>query len=249
MEAGYNKSMAISGETSTPEIQETITGLRNLEDFKRLPDGVGFFHESGGSTTTYVGEMLSEILLNDPAFRIPTPEGKSYTYLLPQTTMELVHNKRIIGELFHELYWDARVGKVADTFLKRYPNMHWFRGGNMTTDGNGVLILDEASQVAGGADGYLGNPIGALSYGIKDYKSDKRHSPVLYAIPFTKVVEGVRDGFLRLGTPHNYDLTIEWHRDQKKFVDWCEKNLAAFILEGNSYEEAAKIVLPKCIQQ
>lgn len=198
------------------------TNILPWTELGKLPKGIGFKEsedfDSDQSPGTRLGRLIEEIYKEKGISRHPFFSGQ------PQ-----YHIGIIIPEL--RAYRQGTTSDIiAEEILKIYPNLYWMRGTTLREDEKGWARLDNVDN-----NGFVGN-VSMLHWVEKNYYGQKRNRPALYVARFADLVQGVREGALKLGSEHMYDITI-WADDMKKFKEWNRRSLKAYDFSGTSSEE------------
>lgn len=218
--------------------QKTVITVHDYSEVRNLPSEIGFISPQGEDQQRGIDILGSEIQ------RLISEDAKLST-AVPEDWLQSQEKSRMSGTILSEMSsGSGRAEKVVNKLLTEYPNLHWFRGGELRIE-NGVPTLDDSLEMA---DGYLGD-MRALSYARSNHDKTKRANPVLYVVALRDIVRGVKEGALKAGSHHSYDVSLGV-RDRNKFDEWKDTSLKIYSVPDNEEElnELKQILGSKAIK-
>lgn len=224
-----------------PHNPKPETQILTVDELEFLPEGICITSQNPEDTgSEALGKFILGFLDEYPAERVPQ-------YLADEVSRCARSPQYLIGQICARYSYGGIYAGIISAIDNEFPHLCWFRGGNYIETSSGSPAL--TSFLSSGANGYLGDTR-ALSYAHRDYNGNSHVMPVLYMVPFKKLINGVDSGIIDLGTEHDYDVVISLgSRNKSGFDQWALESVIVVDL-GNSpkdFKSAESILKSKAV--
>lgn len=143
--------------------------------------------------------------------------------------LNLLKRARFLEEIVAELrYFKGGQIAVLEKLRELKPDLIWYRGGTLRSWRESSLNSQYFSEndletlvIDGGANGILGKPDVAIGFLTLAH----RQEPVLYSLPISALIEGLKTDAIRLVTEHRYDLRVLESNNRLAYLEFCRKHL------------------------
>ena len=186
--------------------QNVLEQLRDYGEIEKLPFGIGVVDRDNPGFYDDIQILLAEIMVN-------LQESGEIKRVIRSDNFNPVEVYFKVNEIS-----GVEQVKVFEELLKVYPNICWFRGGNLNTatdvrkraidkdgipDDNNLVVLDAPF-------GVLGEPSQMASLAIRGDNLQLRDWPGIYVVFLRDIVCGLKDGSIEVRTGHGNDLMIDF---------------------------------------
>jgi len=215
--------------------------LRDSTEIKDLPYGIGVVDGQEAGFYDDVQVLLAEIILN-------LQEKNEIRERLNQKSFD----PNSVYFLISEMESEDQVA-VFEVLLQNYPNICWFRGGNLNTatdvrrrvinrdgipDDNNLIVLDAPF-------GVLGEPSQMAPLAMRGDNLQLRDWPGIYVVFLRDIVSGLKNGSIEVRTGHGNDLMIDFphtkHEDVKtkteKYYRWMKEVVVFYDVKDMSKDK------------